>query len=513
MATLTAPGASAPLIELTSIGKWFGGVHAVSDVSVRIEPGTIHAIVGENGAGKSTLGKVLSGSLRPDQGEVRLNGEVHHFHSPRDALSAGIATIAQEIALVPGMTVAQNVFLGIEARRAGFVRRQAMRRRTRALCREAEFDLPPDQVVSRLRLPDQQKTEILRAIARQASTIVMDEPTAALGRIDAEKLHTVIRKLRDGGRTVVLISHFLDEVLALADTVTVLRDGKHVRTAPAAQETEQSLIEAMLGRSMQQLYPEVRRPAEDSPVVLDIKDLSAPGVRNISLRVRAGEIVGLAGLVGAGRSELAMAIYGAARKQGGEAFIGAKRATVKSPRQARRAGLFMVPESRKEQGLVAMRSVRENVNLANVAQHATLGVLRGRAEKRATAQALERTEVRAGSPELPVSSLSGGNQQKVMFARGMLCDPQVLVADEPTRGVDIGSRQSIYGLIKAQAEAGVGIVIISSDLEEVLGLAHRVVVMRAGTVVAEYSGPEMTPENVLSAAMLGTTAKDARNKQ
>jgi ABC-type sugar transport system ATPase subunit len=225
MATLTAPGADAPLIELTSIGKWFGGVHAVSDVSVRIEPGTIHAIVGENGAGKSTLGKVLSGSLRPDHGEVRLNGEVQHFHSPRDALSAGIATIAQEIALVPGMTVAQNVFLGIEARRAGFVRRQAMRRRTRALSREAEFDLPPDQVVSRMRLPDQQKTEILRAIARQASTIVMDEPTAALGRIDAEKLHTVIRKLRDGGRTVVLISHFLDEVLALADTVTVSTSG------------------------------------------------------------------------------------------------------------------------------------------------------------------------------------------------------------------------------------------------------------------------------------------------
>jgi len=208
-----------------------------------------------------------------------------------------------------------------------------------------------------------------------------------------------------------------------------------------------------------------------------------------------------------------MAIYGAARKQGGEAFIGAKRATIKSPRQARRAGLFMVPESRKEQGLVAMRSVRENVNLANVAQHATLGVLRGRAERRATARALEQTEVRAGSPELPVSSLSGGNQQKVMFARGMLCGPQILVADEPTRGVDIGSRQSIYGLIKAQAEAGVGIVIISSDLEEVLGLAHRVVVMRAGTMVAEYSGPEMTPENVLSAAMLGTTAKDARNKE
>jgi ABC-type sugar transport system ATPase subunit len=513
MATLTAPGAGAPLIELTSIGKWFGGVHAVSDVSVRIEPGTIHAIVGENGAGKSTLGKVLSGSLRPDQGEVRLNGEVHRFHSPRDALGAGIATIAQEIALVPGMTVAQNVFLGIEARRAGFVQRKSLRRQTRALSREAGFDLPPDQVVSRLRLPDQQKTEILRSIARQASTIVMDEPTAALGRLDAEKLHVVIRKLRDSGRTVVLISHFLDEVLALADTVTVLRDGKHVRTAPAAQETEQSLIEAMLGRSMQQLYPEVRRPAEDSPVVLDIEDLSAPGVRNISLRVQAGEIVGLAGLVGAGRSELAMAIYGAARKQGGKAFIGEKRATIKSPRQARRAGLFMVPESRKEQGLVALRSVRENVNLANVTQHATLGVMRGRAERRATAQALEQTEVRAGSPELPVGSLSGGNQQKVMFARGMLCSPRVLIADEPTRGVDVGSRQSIYGLIKAQAEAGVGIVIISSDLEEVLGLAHRVVVMRAGTMVAEYSGPEMTPENVLSAAMLGTTAKDARNKQ
>jgi ABC-type sugar transport system ATPase subunit len=510
MATLTAPGAVAPLIELANIGKWFGGVHALRDVSVRIVPGTIHAIVGENGAGKSTLGKVLSGSLRPDQGEVRLNGEIHRFHSPREALNVGIATIAQEIALVPGMTVAQNVFLGIEARRGGFVRQQAMRHRTRVLCREAGFGLAPDAVVSRLRLPDQQKTEILRAIARQASTIVMDEPTAALGRLDAEKLHMVIRKLSDSGRTVVLISHFLDEVLALADNVTVLRDGVHVRTAPAAQETEQSLIEAMLGRSVQQLYPEVRHPAEDSPVVLDIDNLSAPGVRNVSLRVRAGEIVGLAGLVGAGRSELVMAVYGAARKQGGEAFIGTRRATIRSPRQARRAGVFMVPESRKEQGLIAMRSVRENVNLAHVTQHATLGLLRGRAEKRATARALKQTGVRAGSPELPVRNLSGGNQQKAMFARGMLCQPQVLIADEPTRGVDVGSRQSIYGLIKAQAESGVGVVIISSDLEEVLGLAHRIVVMRGGSVAAELSGAEMTPANVLSAAMLGTTAKDAR---
>jgi simple sugar transport system ATP-binding protein/ribose transport system ATP-binding protein len=510
MATLTAPGTTAPLIELTGIGKRFGGVHALNDVSIRITPGTIHAIVGENGAGKSTLGKVLSGSLRPDQGEVRLNGEVHRFRSPRDALNAGIATIAQEIALVPGLTVDQNVFLGIEAQRGGIVRRQVMRRQTRVLCREAGFDLPPNQVVSRLRLPDQQKTEILRAIAREASTIVMDEPTAALSRIDAEKLHVVIRKLRDSGRTVVLISHFLDEVLALADNVTVLRDGVHVRTAPSASETEQSLIEAMLGRSMQQLYPEVRYPAEDSPVVLDVDNLSAPGVRNISLRVRAGEIVGLAGLVGAGRSELALAIYGAVRKHGGEAFIGTRRATIKSPRQARRAGLFLVPESRKEQGLVAGRSVRENVNLAHVAQHATLGLLRGRAEKRATARVLAQTDVRADSLELPIKNLSGGNQQKVMFARGMLCKPQVLLADEPTRGVDIGSRQSIYGLLKAQAESGVGVVIISSDLEEVLGLAHRIVVIRGGSVAAELSGAEMTPANVLSAALLGTTAKDAR---
>lgn len=513
MATLTAPAASTPLIELSQISKHFGGVQALTTVSLRIEPGTIHAIVGENGAGKSTLGKVLSGSLRPDEGEIRLDGGEHRFHTPRDALAAGIATIAQEIALVPRLTVAQNVFLGIEPRRAGFVRRQELRRQTRRLCDEAEFDLPPDQVVSRLRLPDQQKAEILRAIARRASVIVMDEPTAALGRIDAERLHAVIRKLRDSGRTVVLISHFLEEVLDLADMVTVMRDGVLVRTAAAADETEQSLVGAMLGRTMRQLYPVVRRPAAESPVVLDVDRLSAPGVQEVSLQVRAGEIVGIAGLVGAGRSELALAIYGATRKHGGEAYIGSGRATIRSPRQARQAGLYMVPESRKEQGLIGMRSVRENVNLANLSRHASFGVIRGRDEKRATAQAMTWTDVRATSAELPVSSLSGGNQQKVLFARGMLCEPQVLIADEPTRGVDIGSRESIYNLIKAQAESGVGVVFISSDLEEVLGLAHRVLVMRAGCLVADLSGDEMTSEKVLSAALIGTTAKDTKGEQ
>lgn len=492
-------------VELRGIGKHFGGTPVLSDIDLVIEPGSVHGLVGENGAGKSTLSKIIAGLHLASTGTVLIDGEEVVFRSPREALGHGIATIAQELALVPALTVAENVFLGTEPRRAGFVQRRRLREKFVELAEQTGFDLDPDAVVGGLRTADQQKVEILRALARGASFIIMDEPTAALSGRDAELLHQVVRQLADSGRTVLLISHFLSEVIDLCDTVTILRDGRLIRTADAATESEASLIEGMLGRSLGSVYPEKPPAAIDNDEVLRVSDLTGPGVNGVSFTVREGEIVGLAGLIGAGRSEIVHAIYGATRRTGGSVEIAGGSAARGSISSALRGGMFLIPESRKEQGLLLQRPVRENVTLSDMARLASLGWVRRKAERRHVSDMLERVTVQ-GDARRNVASLSGGNQQKVMFARALQRPRRLLIADEPTRGVDVGSRRAIYDLIAARAREGVGVLVISSDVEEVIGLAHRVLVIKAGRVVDELVGDRMTEQNVLHAAFVETAA-------
>ncbi len=496
-------------VEFRAVSKHFGGVQALSDIDVRVAAGTVHALVGENGAGKSTLSKIAGGVLSPDRGQVLVDGEVVTFRSPRDALEYGIATIAQELALVPGLTVAQNVFLGSEPRRGGVILRRALARRFDDLSALAGFALPGSATVGSLRIADQQKVEIMRALSRGATTIIMDEPSAALSRDDARALHGLIRGLAADGRTVLLVSHFLSEVLSLSHTVTILRDGRHVRTSSTSEETESSLIEGMLGRSLGSVFPD-KSPllSATAPVALEVRRLSAPGVHEVSLHVRQGEIVGIAGLVGAGRSELAHAIVGASRRDGGEIVLHGEVATMQSPGAARRSGMVLIPESRKAQGLVPQLSVAENVTLANLDEYSKGGFLGRGKQRKAAAGAIATANVTGARVGAAVGALSGGNQQKTMFARAMLCRPSVLIADEPTRGVDVGSRRGIYDVIVERAAAGVGVLVISSDLEEVIGLAHRVVVMRGGRVSAELEGSAITEENVLRAAFQESTDGD-----
>lgn len=497
---MVGESARRPHVELRAITKRFGGARALESVSLAIEPGTVHALVGENGAGKSTLGKIISGVIAPDSGELLLSGAPVHFRSPRDALQHGIATIAQELAVVPELSAAENVLLGDEPRTAGYVRRRALRRRYGELCASVGFDIPADTLAGRLRTADQQKLEILRAVARDAALIVMDEPSAALTREETERLHEAIRSLRARGRTVVLVSHFLSEVLALADAVTVLRDGAVVRTGPCADETEHSLIEAMLGRTLEGTFPAKAQPRADAPVVLAVRDLAAPGVREASLVVRAGEIVGIAGLVGAGRSELAQAIVGATKATRGSVVVGTEPARRRTPRAMLAKGVVLIPESRKEQGLLLERSIGENVVLSSLRDLTAFGYVRRGPERRAVREILEQVDVRARSIDVPAGALSGGNQQKLLFARSLLTRPRLLIADEPTRGVDVGARRAIYELLIRLAEQGLGILLISSDVEEVLGLASRVLVMRAGQIVAEFDGDTATERDVLDAA-------------
>jgi simple sugar transport system ATP-binding protein/ribose transport system ATP-binding protein len=482
------------------IGKSFGGVRALDGISLTIEKGSIHALVGENGAGKSTLGKILAGVIAPDRGQLLIGGEPVAFRSPREAIVRGIVLIAQELSIAPALSVAENVFLGTEPRRAGFVARRALRRRYDELAAAAGFELSGDLPGRALRTADQQKVEILRALCRDARLIVMDEPTAALPRPDADRLYQVIRRLAAGGTTIVLVSHFLREVAELADEVTILRDGHLVRTSPAANETEDTMLSSMLGRSLGTAFPARRPVPAQAPIVLQARGLSAPGVHDVSLDVRAGEIVGLAGLVGSGRTELARALCRAQRVTSGTVSVAGAPLTGQGPSAARRGGLAMIPESRKEQGLMLGRPIAENVSLASLTRLSDLGLVRRRAERQAVATVLGQVGVRVPAQGAPVSTLSGGNQQKALFARILLRGPRVLVADEPTRGVDVGAKRAIYELLTSLAADGLGVLLISSDAEEILGLAHRVLVMRAGRIAAELRGEAMTEAAILTAA-------------
>jgi len=493
-------------VELRQVSKHFGGVQALAGIDLPIGRGSIHALVGENGAGKSTLGKIIAGVLRQDSGDLIVDGRRTAYRSPRDAIADGTTIITQEPTLVPHRSVLENVFLGAESSVVGVIERRKMARRYRALVEQTGIELPPRALARSLSVADQQKVEILRAIARDTRLIVMDEPTSALTRDEGEKLFALVRGLRDRGATIVYVSHFLDEVLALADTVTVLRDGRLVRTGAADSETPDRLVSAMLGRRLDLTFPEKEPPAAEAPVVLSVRSLSRPpAVRDVSLQIRAGEIVGLAGLIGSGRSEVARAIFGADRAVG-EIEVEGRGVRLRSPRQAIDHGVVMIPEDRKSQGLLMLRSIVDNITLPHLDDVSKAGILSRRSERRRVREATARLDVRAKSTNAPVNTLSGGNQQKVLFAKWLFRPPRVFIADEPTRGIDVGAKMAIYELIHSLAKQGIGVLLISSEHEEILGLAHRVLVMRNGSVVAEFDQETMNEDVLLHAAF--ATAQD-----
>lgn len=489
-------------VELAGISKRYGSTWALRGVDLAIDPGTVHALVGENGAGKSTLGKVISGATLPSAGEVRVDGEPVVLRSPRAGLDRGIARMAQELALVPHRTVLENVLLGNESQRYGLVRGRDQLARYSALCESVGFTIDPWALVSTLRVADQQKVEILRAVARRARLIVMDEPTAALSTDDARRLLDVVRDLRTRGTTVVFVSHFLEHVLEVADTVTVMRDGAIARTARACEETASTLVTAMLGRELSMTFPP-KRPSREPEVLLSVRGLRAlPEVVDVSFDLRAGEILGVAGLVGSGRSETARALFGADHAHAEGVTLCGREGLPRNPRKAIRTGLALVPEDRKRQGLVLCRSIAENVTLPHVGALATGGFVKRREAERKAATVLQRVDVRGAPARRAVAVLSGGNQQKALFGKWLLRQPRVLIADEPTRGVDLGAKAGIYQLLVDLAAEGMGVIVISSELEEVCGLAHRILVMRQGRTVTELPGD--APEEAIMQAAFGS---------
>lgn len=499
-----APQADEVYVSARGIEKRYGGVRALRGVSVDIRRGEVHALVGENGAGKSTLGKIIAGSVAADDGRVLVNGRAVRYRRPSDARRDGIAIIDQELAILPHRTVLDNVFLGSERPRLGILSRRRQLEEFDRLAAEYGFaGLDPRAIAGGLRVADQQRVEILRALAHDASLIVMDEPTAPLSRREVENLHRVVRGLREQGTAIVFVSHFLDEVLEITDTVTVMKEGRKVRTAPTATETKDSLVLGMLGRTLESVFPE--KPAEPAAVgapVLSVAGLGREGVlQDIEITVRAGEIVGLGGLVGSGRTETLRAIFGADPIDAGSISVDGEPVRHRSPIDAMRNGIALVPESRKTQGLLMSRSIQENLLLPALGSVSSGGVIQRRREARRIEEMIAELGIKLGHPSDPVSTLSGGNQQKVAIAKWLVEVPRLLMIDEPTRGVDIGAKASIYRVLRALAEQGMAILLVSSELEELLGLSDRVYVLARGRVAAEFTGDlEEQEEAVLTAA-------------
>lgn len=477
---------STPLIEVKAVSKRFGAVQALKGVDVTVEQGDVHALVGENGAGKSTLGKVISGVIRPDSGELRVGGRAVQYANPRAALEDGITTITQEIALLGKQNVWQNVMLGQEQATFGFLKKRAMLEAFEHLLELTGFEIDPYTKVERLRLAEQKKVEILQAIARNARLIIMDEPTAMLSDEETERFLAIVRQLQSMGRTIVFVSHFLEEVLAISDTVTVMRNGEIIRTGPTRDETTDSLVEGMLGKPMAQMYPQKVFPKEDAPVVLKVDHLQSDVFDHLELEVRAGEIVGLAGLVGSGRSRLARTLFGAEPVRRSKIEVNGRPVKIRSTADAIRTGIYLLPESRKEQGLCLKQTLRQNLSLAQLAAFSFPGgVLRRRLERKRVHDVMDALKIHPALPRHRVSNLSGGNQQKTLFGKWLFESPKLFIIDEPTRGIDVGAKQAIYQLISDLAKEGVAILMISSEIEEILGLSHRVLVMRLGEIVAD----------------------------
>jgi ABC-type sugar transport system ATPase subunit len=507
--SLAAAPARTTLLEARGISKHYAGVAALRDVSITLEPGKIHALVGENGAGKSTLSKILAGFESADAGTIQLDGELVHPRNPTQAAGLGIAIVHQELSVIGSVSVADNVLVNAEPSRWGFLDRRALVEQAKAHLERVGLNIDPRRPASDLSIAEQQLVEIARILSLNARVVFFDEPTSSLPHDDSLRLLALLRDLRDHGTAVVLISHDLPEVLEYADTITVLRDGTHITTAPAADFTEESLIKQMIGRDIHALYRGHKTVgAETHAPILSVEGITAPGVLSASLHVSPGEILGIGGLVGSGRTELLAALFGATRTTAGNMSFDGKPHHPAHPHAALASGIALVPEDRKSQGLHLGMSISSNIELASLNDMSTGPWLRRRRGTRIVERFFMELRIKAASPSLPVGALSGGNQQKVALAKVLATKPRVLLLDEPTRGIDVGAKAEVHRLIRGLADEGIAIIMVSSVLPELLGAADRIVVMRGGCTVGELSRAEANEESVMKLAFQGAISDD-----
>lgn len=490
-----------PVIALKGVSKSFGPIEVLHGVDLALWPGTVHALIGENGAGKSTTMKILAGYQPASSGEVLLDGQPAQFTSLHDGELAGIVMIHQEFNLAEQLTVEQNIFLGRELTRGLLLDKAEMRRKTRAYLDRVECDISPDALVSSLSNSDKQMVEIAKALSRDARVLIMDEPTAVLTTRETEVLFKQVDALRSAGTAILFTSHKLDEVAYIADEITVMRDGAVVQFGPASDSSEDAMATAMVGRDVSDLYPEKTGVAPDAPVVLRVDGLEVPGfAKNVSFSLQQGEILGLGGLIGSGRTELMEGLAGLRPARAESLHLFGQPVVFKTPGAAQRAGLCYLTEDRKLRGLLLERGMRENLTLQTL--HKFGGFLINRtAEEAALTRAIEEFDIRAGRRDVRVGNMSGGNQQKLLLAKVMLSEPRLLIVDEPTRGIDIGTKQQIYAFLRGLADAGHSIIVITSEMPELIGLADRIMVMRQGAVSGILQPGEISEDAIVRLSM------------
>jgi len=497
MSGSTSPGNV--LLEMQGIGKTFPGVRALEGVQLTVKEGQVHALLGENGAGKSTLIKILSGAYRKDEGQILFEGQPVEIRDPHDAQALGISTIYQEFNLAHDLTVAENVFLGHLPTKGGRVDWSTVKARTREILDTLGVELSVDAPISSLSIAEQQLVEIAKALNRKTRILIMDEPSALLGEKDLDNLFRVVRSLQAQGIGIIYISHRLREIFELADEVTVLKDGRYVATRKVSEVTMDDLVKLMIGRDLKDVYP--KRTVEQGDVLLEVGNLSQSKLlRDISFQLHAGEIVGFAGIVGSGRTELARAIFGA-DPSSGEMRIAGKLYKPHSPAAAIRNGVALVTEDRKAQGLFLQLSVRINTTISGLRRLTRLGVINFGKELTLVKRMIQELRIKTPTPSFLVVNMSGGNQQKVVLARWLSVGTRIFMMDEPTRGIDVGSKSEIYQIMDELTKQGVGIIMISSELPEVLGMSDRIMVMRQGRIVKELSRAEASEETIMQYAV------------
>lgn len=484
------------ILTLKNITKEFPGVKALDDVTINIERGTIHGLVGENGAGKSTLIKVLAGIYQPNKGEIILDGKPCRFNSPIEARRAGISVVHQEIKLAEPLSVAENMFLGNVQLKNGLVDWKGMRRRAQEIVEDLGMDIDINAQVSSLTVAKKQIVEIMHAINNNSRILIMDEPSAVLTDRELEVMFRIVKQLRDKGITIIYISHRLDEIFGLCSNVSVLRDGRHIDTIPVASVDRQGLINMMVGREMGQEYP--KEVGNVGGTILEVKNLSRGILQDISFEVKSGEVFGISGLVGAGRTELARAILGIDKPESGEVYVRGKKVHYRTFADAIRDGLGLIPEDRKLQGLVQIMSVKRNTTLVNMKRVLRAGVISSSLEEKLSKEYANKLHVVTPSMETEVQYLSGGNQQKVVIAKWLFQNSEILFLDEPTRGIDVGAKAEIYRLINRMAKEGKTIIMISSEMPELLGLCDRIMVMHEGHKMGELNAAEATQEKIMA---------------
>lgn len=497
-----------PILTVRNLSKRFPGVQALDGVSLDIYPGEVHVLMGENGAGKSTLMKILAGVYRADEGEIAINGEIVAPENPLQAMALGVNLINQELGVATNLTVSENVFMGSEIHRFGVLDHAAMAKRTQEVLDQLGAPFPPDTKASLLKVAEQQQVDIARALVHNGRVLIMDEPTAALSEREIDKLFDLVRSLREQGLAIVYISHRLAEVSIIADRVSVLRDGQYIGTVTRDEMDNATIVRMMVGRPLTDFYSHETSGTKtrDYLIVRNMSD--GKRVKNVSFQAAAGEILAISGLVGSGRTELAQLIFGAGKRVSGEVLLEGNVVSVNSPGEAIRRGIGYVPEDRKTEGLFLGMSSQENIVMNVMQQKARFGILDRSENGTITQKAINQLNIKVASPRTPALSLSGGNQQKLLLARWLQINPQVLILDEPTRGVDVGAKSEIYKLIGEIAQQGVAVIFISSELPEVVGLAERVLVMREGVITAELTEKADINQETIMAYATGVREPD-----